>query len=70
MARRKTRPGSSPAAVAAEAERRARQAAALRENLRKRKAQKRGRDEAAWNLEPGEAEERVGQRLEGRPRVK
>jgi hypothetical protein len=43
------------------AEREARLAAALRENLRKRKAQARARDEAA-RAQPGEAEAETGEK--------
>jgi hypothetical protein len=62
---KKQKPATSTAGAAAQAERRARLAAALRENLRKRKLQKRGRDEAAVD--------QVGagyQPLEGEPEVK
>ena len=55
----------SAAGAAAEAERRARLAAALRENLRKRKVQKRSRDEAAAD----QADEGC-QPLERKPEVK
>ena len=44
---KKQKPATSTAGAAAQAERQARLAAALRDNLRKRKLQKRGRDEAA-----------------------
>jgi|tagenome__1003787_1003787.scaffolds.fasta_scaffold16340773_1 hypothetical protein len=44
---KKQRPTTSAAGAAAKAERQARLAVALRENLRRRKLQKRGRDEAA-----------------------
>ena len=47
MTRRQEKPAASPTGAAAEAERRERLAAALRENLRRRKAQKRGREDAA-----------------------
>ncbi len=46
MAKQRHEPATSPAAEAAQAERRVRLAAALRENLRKRKSRKRGREEA------------------------
>ncbi|HEY0342565.1 MAG TPA: hypothetical protein VGC34_17325 [Steroidobacteraceae bacterium] len=42
----KPRPTLLPEAAAAQAERQAREAAALRENLRRRKAQARARDDA------------------------
>jgi hypothetical protein len=42
----KPRPNLRPEAATAQAERQAREAAALRENLRRRKAQARARDEA------------------------
>lgn len=42
----KPRPTLCPEAAAAQAERQAREAAALRENLRRRKAQARARDDA------------------------
>ena len=70
MTRRRKRPGTSPAGAAAEAERRARLATALRENLLKRKAQKRGRDEAAREAGQGEPEGADSQPLEGGPEVK
>ena len=47
----KPRPTLRPEAAAAQAERQAREAAALRENLRRRKAQARARDEAPTPLE-------------------
>ena len=53
MTRRREKPGLSAAGAAAEAQRRERLAAALRENLRKRKAQKQGRDKAAEQIEVG-----------------
>ena len=62
MTRRREKPAASPTGAAAEAQRRERLTAALRENLRRRKAQKRGRDDAA------EAEARAP--LEERPPVK
>jgi hypothetical protein len=43
----KPRPTLRPEAAAAQAERQAREAAALRENLRRRKAQARARDDIA-----------------------
>ena len=49
-----------PAPPNAAAEREARLAAALRENLRKRKAQARARDEAA-RPEPGQPEAKTGE---------
>lgn len=69
MRRRKKSPAVSPEGAAAEAERRARLAAALRENLLRRKAQKRGRDAAR---EAGQAgpEPADRQPLEGGPEVK
>ena len=65
MRAKKQRPAMSAAGAAAEAERRARLAAALRENLRKRKVQKRSRDEASAD----QADEGC-QPLEGKPEVK
>ena len=70
MAKPQKRPAVSPEGAAAEAERRARLAAALRENLLKRKAQKRGRDEAARQAEPGDSLGADTQPLEGGPEVK
>jgi hypothetical protein len=70
MSRQKRRPAVSPEGAAAEAERRARLAAALRENLVKRKAQKRGRDEAARRAGQAEPEAPGAQALEGGPEVK
>ena len=70
MAKRKKRPAVSPEGAAAEAERRARLAAALRENLLKRKAQKRGRDEAARQAEPADPLDADTQPLEGGAEVK
>ncbi|MCI0431292.1 MAG: hypothetical protein L0210_12240 [Rhodospirillales bacterium] len=70
MVRRKERPAITPAGAGLEAERRARLAAALRDNLRKRKAQKRGRDEAAVSPESNAVEDTPRQPLEGEPRVK
>ena len=70
MKRQRKRPGTSPGGAAAEGERRARLAAALRENLLKRKAQKRGRDEAARQAGHGEPEAADRQPLEGGPEVK
>ena len=67
MARNPARPGSSPAGARAKAERQARLAEALRANLRKRKAQKRGREDAARQV--GTAAER-GEALEGDAKVK
>jgi hypothetical protein len=65
MRAKKQRPQTSAAGLAAEAERQARLGAALRENLRKRKLQKRGRDAAA-----ADQTESGCQRLEGKPEVK
>jgi hypothetical protein len=62
MTRRREKPATSPAGAAAEAERRERLAAALRQNLRRRKAQKRGREDAA--------EPEASAPLEERPPVK
>ena len=70
MARGKAKPGSSAARAAAEAERQGRLAAALRENLRKRKAQKRGLGEAARDLDPGQPREPERQPLEDKRQVK
>jgi hypothetical protein len=70
MTRQRKRPGTSPTGTAAEAERRTRLAAALRENLLKRKTQKRGRDEAARQAEEGEPQAADSQPLEGGPQVK
>jgi hypothetical protein len=70
MAGRKQRPGGSPEGAAAEAGRRARLAAALRANLAKRKAQKRGRDEAARQAGPDDPEPAPSRELETRPKVK
>jgi hypothetical protein len=70
MPRTRKRPGTSPAGAAAEAGRRARLAAALRENLLKRKAQKRGRDEAARQAGQEEPEAADTHPLEGGPEVK
>ena len=58
MARHRAKPATTSAGAVAEAERRERLAAALRENLRRRKAQKRGRDEAAEPPGSGPLEER------------
>ena len=69
MVKRKERPAVTSAGATAAAARRARLAAALRENLRKRKGQKQGRDRAAMSLEPGEAEDAARQPLEGKPQV-
>jgi hypothetical protein len=70
MARRKKRPVLSSAGAAAEAGRRARLAAALRENLLKRKAQKRGRDDAARQAGTDLSEGEARQPLEDAPEVK
>jgi hypothetical protein len=70
MTRQRKRPGISPTGTAAEAERRTRLAAALRENLLKRKTQKRGRDEAARQAGEGEPQAADSQPLEGGPQVK
>jgi hypothetical protein len=70
MARRKRSPKVSPEGAAVEAGRRARQAAALRENLLKRRAQKRGRDDAARQAGPGLSEGEAGQPLEDAAEVK
>ena len=70
MTRQRKRPGTSPTGTAAEAERRTRLAAALRENLLKRKAQKRGRDEAAREAGQTGPEAPGSQPLEGGPEVK
>jgi hypothetical protein len=70
MVKSKRRPTTSPTAQAAEAERRARLAAALRANLSKRKSQKRGRDEAACQAGLDETGPDPRQPLEGGPKVK
>ena len=70
MARRKKRPAVSLEGAAADAERRVRLAAALRDNLLKRKAQKRGRAEAAREAGQAGPEPADGQPLEGGPEVK
>ena len=70
MARRRKEPALSPDVAAAEAELRSRLAAALRENLLKRKAQKRGRDDAARPAEAAPPEPCPAQPLEGGPKVK
>ena len=70
MGRRRKSPAVSPEGAAAEAERRARLGAALRENLLKRKAQKRGRDEAARQAGQADPEPADPQPLEGGPEVK
>jgi len=59
----------SVAGAAAEAERQTRLAAALRENLRRRKLQKRGRDEISGDRDP-DGNDAGRQPLEGKPRVK
>jgi hypothetical protein len=58
MTRRREKPARTPAGAAAEADRRERLAEALRENLRRRKAQKRGRDDVAATPASGPLEER------------
>jgi hypothetical protein len=68
MRPRKEKPASSAAGAAAEAERQARLAAALRENLRKRKLQRRSRAEVARDHGPNQETER--QSIEGKPPVK
>jgi hypothetical protein len=70
VARRKKAPALSPAGAAAEAGRRARLATALRENLLKRKAQKRGRDDPARQAGQDLSEGEAGQPLEDAPEVK
>jgi hypothetical protein len=70
MARRKRNPEVSPEGAAAEAGRRARLGAALRENLLKRKAQKRGRDDAARQAGPDLSVGEAPQPLEDAPEVK
>ena len=70
MTRRSQKPGVSPHGMAEEAERRARLGAALRANLARRKAQKRGRDEAASEAGPGKDEATPAGALESRPKVK
>jgi hypothetical protein len=70
MARGKKTPVVSPAGAAAEAGRKARLAAALRENLLKRKVQKRGRDEAAGQAGTDLSEGEARQPLEDAPEVK
>ena len=62
---KKQKPATSTAGAAAQAERQARLAAALRENLRKRELQERGRDEAAMDQVNAGC-----QPLEGEPEVK
>ena len=57
MTRRREKPAASPTG-AADAERRERLAAALRQNLRRRQAQKRGREDAAEQEASGPLEER------------
>jgi hypothetical protein len=70
MTKRKKGPAVSPGGAAAEAERRARLAQALRENLLKRKAQKRGRDEAARQAGQEDPDPAGTQPLEGGAEVK
>ena len=70
MKPRKEKPALSAAGAAAEAKRQARLAAALRENLRKRKLQKRGRDEAANEHGLDHPEGSGLQRLESKRQVK
>ena len=67
MAGERRQPGSSPAGSRQKAERQARLAEALRANLRKRKAQKRGQDDAAKSLD---GEPAAGEPLEGGAKVK
>ena len=69
MAGRKQEPGANPEGAAAAA-RRARQAAALRANLARRKAQKRGRDAAAQQAGQADPEPALPEALETRPKVK
>ena len=70
MAGRKQEPGANPEGAAAAAARRARQAAALRANLAKRKAQKRGRDAAAHEAGQTAPGPGLPEALETRPKVK
>ena len=70
MARRKQEPGATPEGAAGAAARRARQAAALRANLARRKAQKRGRDAAAQQAGQADPEPALPEALESRPKVK
>jgi hypothetical protein len=67
MIKRPSTPASSPAGARAKAERQARLARALRLNLQKRKAQKRGRDEAARAVQSGIEDSEA---LEGGAKVK
>jgi hypothetical protein len=70
MARRRKEPALSPEGAAAEALRQARLAAALRENLLRRKAQKRGRGDAGRQDEAGQRAACPAQPLESGPKVK
>ena len=67
MAKERILPRSSPAGERAKADRQARLGRALRENLRRRKAQKQGRDPAAGAVETGTE---GGEALESGSKVK